>query len=135
MAFNFLVVDDSRIVRKSIRKTLAMTDIPLGELLEAENGKDALEVLRNAWVDLVFLDINMPVMNGMEFMEALRADAELKDTPVIVVSTEGSAERIEILESMDIKAYLRKPITPEDLAQSVTSIIGEFGREQLQSTN
>lgn len=123
MAFNFLVIDDSSIVRKSLRKTIGMTDLEVSELKEAENGQQGLDVLRSNWIDLVFLDINMPVMNGIEFMEHLRADEELKNTPVIVVSTEGSAERIDHLQRLGVKAYLRKPVAPEELVSMVSMLL------------
>ena len=124
MAFNFLIVDDSSIVRKSLRKTLAMTSLSVGELHEAENGQQALELVQNNWIDLVFLDINMPIMNGMEFMEQLRTLDEVRETPVVIVSTEGSAERRARLEELGIKAYLRKPMTPESLVEAVEEILG-----------
>ncbi len=124
MAFNFLIVDDSSIVRKVVKKTMGMTSLSVGEVHEAEHGAQALEVLRNNWVDLVFLDINMPVMNGMEFMEKLRADPDLKDIKVVVVSTEGSTERRQRLEELNICAYLRKPVTPESLTETVSKVLG-----------
>jgi two-component system, chemotaxis family, chemotaxis protein CheY len=126
MAYNFLIVDDSSIVRRVIIKAMRMTDVQISQVLEAEDGLQALETLKNNWVDLVFLDINMPRMNGIEFMEHIRADEALKDTPVVVVSTEGSRERIEKLESLDIKAYLRKPVTPESFTEVVTRVLGEI---------
>ncbi|MCB0311489.1 MAG: response regulator, partial [Bdellovibrionales bacterium] len=95
----------------------------------AQNGREGLQILRENWVDLVFLDINMPVMNGMEFMEELRKDTELMSTPVVVVSTEGSAERRARLEELEIKAYLRKPITPEDLVETVEGVLGDINHE------
>ena len=125
MSFNFLIVDDSSIVRKVVKKTLGMTSIPVGTVTEAEHGQQALELLKNSWVDLVFLDINMPVMNGMEFMEKLRADPDLKDTKVVIVSTEGSKERRDRLEQLNIIDYLRKPVTPESLTESVAKALGK----------
>lgn len=124
MAYRFLVVDDSSVVRKALRKTLAMTDIQLGELLEAENGQLGLDVLNKEWVDLVFLDINMPVMNGVEFLKAVRSNPDFKETPVIIVSTEGSTERIKELEELGIQAYLRKPVSPEELVSKVQELLG-----------
>ena len=124
MAYTFLIVDDSSIVRKVIMKAMRMTDIPVNQVFEAGDGVEALEALRANWVDLVFLDINMPRMNGVEFMEHLRADEALKDTPVIVISTEGSQERIDKLNSMAVKAYLRKPVTPEQLTETVSNYLG-----------
>lgn len=124
MAYKFLIVDDSSIVRKVLIRALGMTSIEVGEVLQAENGKQALELLENNWVDLVFLDINMPVMNGIEFMENVRKDETTRDLPVIIVSTEGSNERVERLHELGAKAYLRKPVTPEVLTTTVNEILG-----------
>ena len=125
MGYQLLIVDDSSIVRKVLRKALGLTALPIGEIIEAENGADALGVLAKQKIDLIFLDINMPVMNGIEFMEKLRQSPRFGTTPVIVVSTEGSSERKEMLLSHDVKAYLRKPVTPEKLTEIVGSILGE----------
>ena len=128
MAFNFLIVDDSSVVRKVIIRTIGMTALDVNSIIEAENGQQALEKLKESWVDLIFLDINMPVMNGLQFMEALRADSTFCDTPVIIVSTEGSKERIERLNELGIKAYLRKPTSPEDLASAVNNVLLKEGQ-------
>ncbi len=125
MAYNFLLVDDSRIVRRSLKKSLSMSGLDIAELYEAENGQIGLELLREKWIDLVFLDINMPVMNGMEFIEAVRADDTLRNTAIIVVSTEGSKERIDRLLELQVKAFLRKPTTPEEIVEQVTIALGE----------
>ena len=119
MAYKFLIVDDSSIVRQVILKTLSMTGLEYHAPLEAENGSQALELLESNWVDLIFLDINMPVMNGMEFMKNLREKPAIKDTPVIIISTEGSKDRRDKLEALGIKAYLRKPTKPEDISKAV----------------
>jgi len=124
MAYNLLIVDDSSIVRKVIQRALNMTGLPTGQVIEAENGKLALDTLKDNWVDLIFLDINMPIMNGMEFMTALRADPDLKEIPVVIVSTEGSKERREELEKLGVRAYLRKPATPEQLTETITNLLG-----------
>ena len=72
MAFNVLVVDDSEIIRAMIGKTLKLADIPIGEIHEAGNGKEGLEILEENWVDLVFLDVNMPVMSGNEMLVKMK---------------------------------------------------------------
>ena len=123
MAYNILIVDDSTTIRAVIAKTLRIAEIPLGELSEAANGQEALEVLKNKWVDLIFLDINMPVMSGVEMIEHLEADGLLSTVPVIVVSTEGSSTRIEELSSKGVRAYMKKPFTPEALKQVVEEIL------------
>ena len=126
MGYNVLIVDDSAIVRKVLMKTFGMTEIAVNNFYQAENGQVGLDVLRANWVDVIFLDINMPVMNGMEFIQRLRADPSVSETPVIVVSTEGSKERKEELERLGIKAYLRKPVTAETLVATVTDVFGSI---------
>ena len=124
MALNILVVDDSAIVRAVISKTFKLVGIPVGELYQAANGKEALEILNENWVDLVFSDINMPVMGGVEMIEKMSDDGLLKTIPVVVVSSEGSTTRIEQLKSKGISAYIRKPFTPELVRKVVDDIIG-----------
>jgi len=124
MALNILVVDDSATVRAVIRKTLDLAEVPVKQLFEASNGKEALDVLGNNWVDLVFADINMPVMGGIEMIDKMNEDGILKSVPVVIVSTEGSKTRIEQLMQKGVSAYLRKPFTPELLRQVVDDILG-----------
>lgn len=124
MSLNILVVDDSETVRDIIAKTLAMAQVPVNELYKAANGKEALEILRDKWVDLVFSDINMPVMTGVEMIEKMNEDDLLKSVPVVVISTEGSATRIDQLKEKGVCAYVRKPFTPEKIREVVDSIIG-----------
>lgn len=124
MAYNILLVDDSAIVRKVLIKTFGMTDIAVNKFIQVENGRQGLDALQKEWVDLIFLDINMPEMNGIEFMRAMRANPEFANTPVIIVSTEGSKARKDELEELGIKAYLRKPVTPEVLVETVGRVIG-----------
>lgn len=123
MSYNLLIVDDSSIVRKVFKKAVDMSGIDVGDMYEAENGLCGLEVLKSHAVDVIFLDINMPVVDGMEFMRRYNADSSLQSVPVVVVSTEGSKERIAELESLGIVGYLRKPVTPEQLAETVQRVL------------
>ena len=123
MAYNILVVDDSATVRAVIAKTLEIAGIPVNELYQAANGQEALDLLAEKWVDLVFADINMPVMNGIEMVERMSADGLLKTVPVIIVSTEGSSTRIEQLLGKGVSAYIRKPFTPEMLREAVDKLV------------
>jgi two-component system chemotaxis response regulator CheY len=129
MAYNILIIDDSLVVRKVLKKTLGMTKLKIDKFFEASNGKQGLELLQSNWVDLVFLDINMPVMNGMEFMHLIHSDPVLNNTPVIVLSTEGSKERIQELESIGIKSFIRKPVSAEVLADTFIKILGKQNDE------
>lgn len=124
MAHNILVVDDSATVRAVIAKVLGLSGIDLGAVYQAPNGKAALALAREHRVDLILTDINMPEMGGMEMVAKLREDPALSHIPVVVVSTEGSATRVEALREMGVRAYLRKPFTPEQIKQTVDEIMG-----------
>lgn len=126
MSFNILIVDDSKTIRSVIKKTLDIAGVPVGELYEAENGQIALDVMKDNWVDLVFADINMPVMTGIEMIQKMSEDKILENMPVIIVSTEGSKTRIEELLKKGVRAYIRKPISPEALRNIVKEVMGDY---------
>ena len=126
MSYNILIVDDSKTIRSVIKKTLDIADVPVGDLYEAENGKEALDVMNSNWIDLIFADINMPVMTGIEMIKKMSEDNTLDKTPVIIVSTEGSKTRIDELLELGVKAYLRKPINPEELRNIVKEVMGYY---------
>ena len=123
MAFNVLVVDDSAVMRQMVVRTLRMSGLPLGTVLEAGNGEEGLFVLQEQWVDLLLLDINMPVMNGEEMLRRLRAAPETASLPVIVVSTEGSETRLAALQELGA-AIVRKPFAPETLRATILRVTG-----------
>ena len=124
MAYNILVVDDSDTVRAVIVKTLGLTGVDIGTIHQARDGQEALDLLKDEWVDLVFTDINMPVMTGIELVERMQADSMLETIPVVVVSTEGSKTRIDDLMRKGVHAYIRKPFTPEALKEVVDNVLG-----------
>ena len=123
MAFNILVVDDSAVMRSMIVRTLHMTGIPLGDVHQASNGREALAVLKNEWVDLALVDINMPVMNGEELIERVRQDPLTRDLAIIVVSTESSSARIERVLSHRAE-FVHKPFTAESLRETILGVTG-----------
>ncbi|MGC8739726.1 MAG: response regulator [Candidatus Hydrogenedens sp.] len=129
MSINILIVDDSTTVRAVMEKTLRLSGVEIGNILHASNGKEALDILRSNWVDLVLTDINMPVMNGVELINEMNQDELLKTIPIAIVSTEGSQTRVEELKSKGVKAYLRKPFTPESLKNLVIELLGVSGNE------
>lgn len=124
MAYTIMVVDDSETIRAVLQRTIGMTKLPVNEVIQAENGKDALKKLENNWVDIVFSDINMPQMNGIELVDAMISHSEYKDIPIVIVSTEGSQTRIEELRRKGIKGYLRKPFTPENIRDIILETLG-----------
>ncbi len=118
MGMNILIVDDSSVMRTMILKTLRMSGLSLGDVNQASNGVEGLEILSQQWIDLVILDINMPVMNGEDMMIRMREYPETRDIPVIVVSTEGSKTRIENLVKMGA-TFIRKPFSPEIIRDAI----------------
>lgn len=126
MAYTIMVVDDSETIRAVLQRTLAMTKLPIEQIIEAIHGKDALSKLADNWVDIIFTDINMPEMDGISLIDEMNKNPEYKDIPVVVVSTEGSTTRIEELRKKGIKGYLRKPFTPESIRDIILETLGAW---------
>lgn len=128
MSLNVLVVDDCDVIRTMIAKTLRLARLPLGEVREAANGAEALDLLGSSWIDLVLADINMPVMDGAEMLERMRSRPETADVPVIVVSTEGARERVDELMAKGVSAWVRKPFTPEEIRDAILEVTAGWPR-------
>ena len=124
MPANVLIVDDSGIMRQMIRKTLDMAGLDVGETYEAANGIEAFAQLAQHDISVVVLDINMPVMNGVQFLQRLHDDERLRDIPVVVASTEGSETRIQHLLEQGARGFIRKPFHPEQLRDVLEPILG-----------
>ncbi|WP_109487410.1 response regulator [Occallatibacter savannae] len=124
MALNIMIVDDSPVMRVFLRKVVQLTGLSVGEYCEAGDGASALKSLRERWVDLILTDINMPGMNGEEFVRQLDKDEMLRDIPVIVVSTDASSDRIDRMFKLGAKGYISKPFQPETLRDEVEKILG-----------
>ncbi len=124
MSYTILIVDDSSIVRAMVKKSIGMAGLPISKVVEAANGREALEVLSREWVDIVFADLNMPEMNGAELVEKMSQDATLVSTPVVIVSSEHSQARIDELKAKGIRAYIKKPFRPEGFREVVESVLG-----------
>jgi two-component system chemotaxis response regulator CheY len=127
MAYNILIVDDSAIVRAMVKKTLVIAGVDVGEIFEAGDGREALDKLDANWVDVIFADINMPVMTGIEMVDELASRNMLQATPVVIISTERSVTRIAELKAKGVSAYLNKPFTPEHLRDVVSRVLGPTG--------
>ena len=123
MAFNVLVVDDSAVMRTMVVRTLRMSGVPLAAVHEAANGEEGLQLLANEWIDLLMLDINMPVMNGEEMLKRVRANPDTQDIRVIVVSTEGSETRLANLQELGA-SIVHKPFAPTTLRNTILRVTG-----------
>ena len=134
MPYSALIVDDSKVTRSMIRKSMVLAGIELGAVHEATNGREAIAILESTWVDIVFADLNMPVMNGLEMLDEMSRRDLIKNTPVVIVSTERSQEKIDALAAKGAQAYLIKPFTPENMKDVVTKLLGESGSSQRENS-
>jgi len=124
MSCNVLIVDDSPILRTAIRKVVRLAGIEDDRIHEAGNGREALDLLETVWIDLVLLDLNMPVMDGEQFAQELRRKPLLADVAVVVVSTEGNHDRLRRMRDLGVVETLRKPFEPEDLHRLIPRVLG-----------
>jgi two-component system chemotaxis response regulator CheY len=123
MSYRVLIVDDSAVVRHMVRRALTISGIEADPVFEAGNGKEALSVLRGNWIDIVFADINMPVMSGAELVEVMAREGMLGATPVVIVSSEHSEKRVQELKQLGARAFLVKPFRPEAIRQVFSEVL------------
>ncbi|MBA4396503.1 MAG: response regulator [Syntrophus sp. (in: bacteria)] len=124
MSFNVLIVDDSGAMRAVIRKIITISGFKMNQCVEAANGCEALEQLKLNWVDVIISDISMPEMNGLELLQALRQDPLYQNIPVIIVSTEGNAERMEEARQAGARGFVKKPFLPADIRSVLHDVMG-----------
>lgn len=124
MSVNVMVVDDSLPMRTVIIKTIKASGFANANFFEAVNGREALDLLQTQWMDLVITDYNMPEMNGMELLQEMKKDDILRAIPVLVVTTEGSREKVKAFLAQGAADYVKKPFTPETIRQKIVSLLG-----------
>jgi two-component system chemotaxis response regulator CheY len=118
-----LIVDDSGVMRKIVERSLRQAGLELAEVWEAANGLEALALLQEKTPDLILSDINMPSMDGLEFVRQLRGVESAKGVPVVMITTEGSESRVVEALSCGARGYIRKPFTPEQVKQHVMPLV------------
>lgn len=123
MPVRALIIDDSAVMRKIVERSLRQAGIDLTKVLEAGNGAEALAVLNESAVDLILCDINMPIMDGIEFIKQLPGVANAKDAPVVMITTEGSEAHVVEALSCGARGYIRKPFTPEQVKEHVVPVL------------
>ncbi|MDX9746054.1 MAG: response regulator [Syntrophales bacterium] len=124
MSFNVLIVDDSNAMRSVIRKVIQLSGFRLDNCYEAGNGKQALNVLSREWVDVILSDIHMPEMDGMELLKQIHHHDVFRTIPVIMISTEGSLERVNEAYALGARGFIKKPFLPEELKRTLHEVIG-----------
>jgi len=124
VSFRVLIVDDSPSMRNFIKRVMTASGLEVSACFEAGDGQEALELLDREWVDVVLSDINMPRMNGEEFVRRMSESGLTATIPVIIVSTDGTALRQQHLSSLGARGYLVKPFLPEALKDVIESVLG-----------
>jgi two-component system chemotaxis response regulator CheY len=120
---NVLIVDDSAAIRKILVRMLSQTNLPWGDVHEASDGLEALDTLESFEASLILADINMPNMDGLQFLTNVRADSKWKQVPVIMISTEGNQAKVLEAVQLGANGYVRKPFTADQIKEKVLSCL------------
>jgi len=118
-----LIVDDSPAMRTFIRRVVDLSGLEVSGYAQAADGASALRLLQNQAVDVILTDINMPGMDGEELLQRLQQDERLRLIPVIVVSTDATAGRMERMLALGARGYVAKPFSPEGLRAELERVL------------
>jgi len=121
--FRTLIVDDSSVMRKIVERTLRQAGLSLTAVYEAGSGSEGLDVLKAKQVDLILSDINMPSMDGLEFLRQIRAQNLAPGVPVVMITTESSEEHVKQAILAGAQGYIRKPFTAEQVKERVLPLV------------
>jgi two-component system chemotaxis response regulator CheY len=123
MESDVLVVDDSAAIRKILNRVLRQTGMAINTIHEAGDGEEALKLLGANRVDLVLTDINMPKMDGLQLLASLKASAEWRAIPVVMITTEGGETKVAEAVKLGAAGYVRKPFTADQIKEKLAGIL------------
>lgn len=118
-----LIVDDSSVMRKIVERALRQAGLDSMKVQEAGNGAEGLEMLRASTFDLILSDINMPSIDGLEFVRQIKIQNLAPGVPVVMITTESSEEHVKQAIAAGARAYIRKPFTPEQVKERVLPLL------------
>lgn len=118
---NILIVDDSSTMRKIISRSLRQAGLPVDEIYEAGDGIEALSVMEGKTIQLILSDINMPNMDGMEFIKCVRAKGN--STPIVMITTEGGEDILKEALNNGASDSIKKPFTPDQLNEKLGGLL------------
>ena len=116
-----LVVDDFTTMRRIVKNIL--TQLGFKEVIEADDGTSALDILKKEKVDLIISDWNMPKMTGLDLLKEVRADSAMADTPFIMVTAEAQQDNIILAVKAKVNQYIVKPFTANTLGEKINKVL------------
>jgi two-component system chemotaxis response regulator CheY len=122
-AVRTLIVDDSSVMRKIVERALRQAGLETLVVHEAGSGAEALDLLKSRSVDLILSDINMPSMDGLEFVRQIRAQNLAPGVPVVMITTESSEEHVKQAIQAGARSYIRKPFTAEQVKERILPLV------------
>jgi len=123
MESDVLVVDDSAAIRKILQRVLRQTGMAIGTIYEAGDGQEALDLLKAHKIDLVLTDINMPKMDGIQLLGAIKASPQWSAVPVMMITTEGGETKVGEAVRLGAAGYVRKPFTADQIKEKLAGIV------------
>jgi two-component system chemotaxis response regulator CheY len=118
-----LVVDDSAAIRKILQRVLRQTGMAIGAIHEAGDGQEALGLLQQVKPGLILTDINMPKMDGLQFLAAMKETESLRDIPVVMITTEGGEAKVGEAVRLGAAGYVRKPFTADQIKEKLSGLL------------
>ena len=123
MGKKILIIDDSNTMRKIVGRSLRQAGFEFEEVFEAGDGQEALNLLATQKVDLILSDINMPNMDGLEFLRQKAANAAIKAIPVVMISTEAGSDIIGEAKALGAVGSIKKPFTPDQVSATLGALL------------
>jgi len=123
MPVDVLIVDDSAAIRKILQRVLAQANLGVWKVFEAADGREALDAVKQQPVGLILSDINMPNMDGLQFLGELRSHDQWKHVPVLMISTEGSQTKVMEAVQLGAQGFVRKPFTADQIKEKLAGIL------------
>jgi len=118
-----LIVDDSSVMRKIVERALRQAGLDLARVVEAGSGREGLEALSRDPADLIVSDINMPSMDGLEFLRQIQSQGLARGAPVVMITTESGEEHVREALAAGAQGYIRKPFTPDQVRDRVLPLL------------
>lgn len=133
MSLTFLLIEDDEIERLKFARVLQKNNFTRYQMIEVENGEEAMHYLQynKELPNIIFLDLNMPKMNGLEFLKILKSNPKLKHIPVVILSTSNNHNDLKESYAIGIAGYIVKPLKYEDYAHKIKCLIEYWSINEL----